>query len=838
LDVCVTSRGCPNDGTTGGESGTKAWTEILYVDGDHNLEAYEVGMLNGIGAALTEVYVAGAGEMQTNGRYIPYFGLRLPRGVGAQVYMMNATDSDEAFALFRSHVESPDGQMDSIWVLARAGSSLQHYDAWLYTVVSGDDVPPQSGWAAFGTTALPAPSCNIAEVNGPSTCVNDVSNFIVLIDRARAIPDPPVSGPHTGGYEDYVELSGIVDADGFSVSGRFTGAKRLQLLPPGSNGRWLELDEDLQPKSCGEGPSESPETNTSTWSVGSGQCTSNGGCFFSPNYPSRYGTDQSCSITADGPGILSVEHFVTESGYDYVSVHGAYYSGHGVSHGPDGIAVSAGDTVTFRTDGSVQNTGFEICFGGAARCAGDAEPDMVSPSTLSHFIERAVANFPADHYTLELADHGGAWKGEFMDDDNNHPFGMSLAEMQGALRDGLGDTKVDVLIFNACLMAAQKVAAAMQPFADYMLASELSIYVVPTDPMNHRARVPYSATHGRVETPLEYGTAMLDSFMACGGIAHSQQSMSLTKLTAYGAFSQAMSTVAALLTTSVDLSTQNDVFITATRVVNQLFDQYELDDPCVETIYICVSMADYGIDIGVFLTQWIAALHTYSSDDARAAAAAAAAALDQYELMIMHEDHSTPLRDVYTGMTIYFPQQGSNGWSWGDDYADLDTIEGDPLDESWRSFLAAYFCGVGDRYTFDCSARSCALSNSHRNYAGSCVCDSGYELNDDNNDCVAQEPNPCNVGLTLHDAGSLGTPTGYENYADCRWTLECTDAATTPLLSFAAFETESNHDHLSVYDGSTIHGLQLMHTSGTLSTMSSTVVHGHDASMFVRLTSD
>jgi hypothetical protein len=218
------------------------------------------------------------------------------------------------------------------------------------------------------------------------------------------------------------------------------------------------------------------------------------------------------------------------------------------------------------------------------------------------------------------------------------------------------------LIFNACLMAAQKVAAAMQPFADYMLASELSIYVVPTDPMNHRARVPYSATHGRVETPLEYGTAMLDSFMACGGIAHSQQSMSLTKLTAYGAFSQAMSTVAALLTTSVDLSTQNDVFITATRVVNQLFDQYELDDPCVETIYICVSMADYGIDIGVFLTQWIAALHTYSSDDARAAAAAAAAALDQYELMIMHEDHSTPLRDVYTGMTIYFPRQGSNGF--------------------------------------------------------------------------------------------------------------------------------------------------------------------------------
>ena len=131
----MTSRGCPNDGTIGGESGTKAWTEIVYVDGDTNLEAYEVGMLNGIGAALTEVYVAGAGEMQANGRYLPYFGLRLPRGVGAQVYMMNATDSDEAFALFRSHVESPDGQMDSIWVLARAGSSLQHYDAWLYTVV-------------------------------------------------------------------------------------------------------------------------------------------------------------------------------------------------------------------------------------------------------------------------------------------------------------------------------------------------------------------------------------------------------------------------------------------------------------------------------------------------------------------------------------------------------------------------------------------------------------------------------------------------------------------------------------------------------------------------------
>ena len=39
------------------------------------------------------------------------------------------------------------------------------------------------------------------------------------------------------------------------------------------------------------------------------------------------------------------------------------------------------------------------------------------------------------------------------------------------------------------------------------------------------------------------------------------------------------------------------------------------------------------------------------------------------------------------------------------------------------------------------------------------------------------------------------------NMIDCRWTLQCTDNAQVPRVTFTAFETELNHDYVRAWDG-------------------------------------
>eukprot|EP01043_Picozoa_sp_COSAG02_P051632 COSAG02_NODE_5460_length_4301_cov_2.165397_2_plen_1343_part_01 len=113
-----------------------------------------------------------------------------------------------------------------------------------------------------------------------------------------------------------------------------------------------------------------PTTTESTWSVVSGQCTSSGACFRSPNYPRDYGNSQACSILAMGSGILSVDRFETESGFDFLRVGGRSYSGDGTpGYGPAGVAITHGEMIKFYADDSVQKSGFEICLDSGEKTA-------------------------------------------------------------------------------------------------------------------------------------------------------------------------------------------------------------------------------------------------------------------------------------------------------------------------------------------------------------------------------------------------------------------------------------------------------------------------------------
>jgi hypothetical protein len=131
--------------------------------------------------------------------------------------------------------------------------------------------------------------------------------------------------------------------------------------------------------------------------VESGPCTlaNSGTCFRSPNYPSDYGVDQTCTITTQDAVTLSVTAFSTEQTHDKLTVNGVQYSG---TTGPGGVQVSAGSTITWTSDGSVTRTGFQICGTGS----GAFPPNVVPAPKRSVDAERHRGAHPSRPATRAL----------------------------------------------------------------------------------------------------------------------------------------------------------------------------------------------------------------------------------------------------------------------------------------------------------------------------------------------------------------------------------------------------------------------------------------------------
>lgn len=95
---------------------------------------------------------------------------------------------------------------------------------------------------------------------------------------------------------------------------------------------------------------------------------------------------------------------------------------------------------------------------------------MGEASTLKNFITWGVASYPADRYMLILWDHGGGpLAGVCYDELYNSDY-LSVEEFSQAIYDA--GTYLDVIGFDACLMASLEIAEALDDYAHYMVASE------------------------------------------------------------------------------------------------------------------------------------------------------------------------------------------------------------------------------------------------------------------------------------------------------------------------------------------------------------------------------
>ena len=98
---------------------------------------------------------------------------------------------------------------------------------------------------------------------------------------------------------------------------------------------------------------------------------------------------------------------------------------------------------------------------------------MVSPSSLSEFIQFCRKYYPADRNMLIFWDHGGGSLSGYGYDERFKGSGsMTLDGIDKALSDG--GMLFDVIGFDACLMATAETAEVCSKYADYLIASEES----------------------------------------------------------------------------------------------------------------------------------------------------------------------------------------------------------------------------------------------------------------------------------------------------------------------------------------------------------------------------
>ncbi len=153
----------------------------------------------------------------------------------------------------------------------------------------------------------------------------------------------------------------------------------------------------------------------------------------------------------------------------------------------------------------------EVGTGQFTELAAQGELNLGSPETFAAFIETGITSYPADHYAVVLWDHGAGWPGMGPDESDGLDV-LDMADLGQGLAQGLegaGVDKIDMIGFDACLMATYEVASIVAPYADYMLSSQ---ELEPGHGWNYEALA--LLTENPDATPVDLGRAIIDGFAA------------------------------------------------------------------------------------------------------------------------------------------------------------------------------------------------------------------------------------------------------------------------------------------------------------------------------------
>lgn len=99
--------------------------------------------------------------------------------------------------------------------------------------------------------------------------------------------------------------------------------------------------------------------------------------------------------------------------------------------------------------------------------------NTADPKFMASSIAEIIKRFPAEHIAIIIGDHGSGWQGAIEDYTTHHKY-MSLPEIREALEEIYQKTgkRIDVLAFDACLMAMAEVGYELKNAVKYLVASE------------------------------------------------------------------------------------------------------------------------------------------------------------------------------------------------------------------------------------------------------------------------------------------------------------------------------------------------------------------------------
>ncbi len=140
------------------------------------------------------------------------------------------------------------------------------------------------------------------------------------------------------------------------------------------------------------------------------------------------------------------------------------------------LYVQTGGTKRWQASGLENRSSqrWTVSKGGVQLVENVGRADMGDQSTLTDFLQSGMSQYPADRYGLIFWDHGAGPVGGICFDEITSDY-LDMAEIYSALTATSklkNYQKFAFIGFDACLMASFEVACHLEPFADYMIASE------------------------------------------------------------------------------------------------------------------------------------------------------------------------------------------------------------------------------------------------------------------------------------------------------------------------------------------------------------------------------
>ena len=323
------------------------------------------------------------------------------------------------------------------------------------------------------------------------------------------------------------------------------------------------------------------------------------------------------------------------------------------------------------------------------------ELNMGDPQTLAGFIQWARENYPSDHTYLSIADHGRGTEGVAWDDTNGDF--LSVRELQTALSlaTNSGANKIDVVHYDACLMALLENAYQVRAYANYLVASQnigWGVFAYDQYAANSRAlsrtAYGYAPALARVTaatTPAEFAAALVSDYYHHPGLAGYPRTISAMDL---GQVVGLKDQVNLLATVLHDNLSEYRITLQNTHSATQKFDSRD---------YFRLTNEDEYLDLYDFARR---IRQNITNTSVRAAADGVMTAIASVVISESHQSGTYRVdgADVYWdldgshGVSIYYPPvSGSNDYN---NYVNH-TLYSFTADSAWDNLLVDYFGVMG-----------------------------------------------------------------------------------------------------------------------------------------------